>query len=121
MTANDVEYQLTPKGKHSRNSAEKSAQTWKYHFLPRMSLTHPDFKFSQWSTLFEQGNITLNLLWPFILNLKVSAYAQVFGALDYQKTPLPPPGMKVLAHVLLIDRHSFDPHVIKGFSVGVAM
>ena len=31
------------------------------------------------------------------------------------------PGMKVLAHVLPIDRRLFDPHAIKGFSVGVAI
>ena len=38
-----------------------------------------------------------------------------------KKTPLPPPGTKVLAHVLPIDHRSFDPHAIKGFSVCLAM
>ena len=38
-----------------------------------------------------------------------------------KKTQFPPPGIKVMDHVLPIDRSSFDPHAIKGFSVVVAM
>ena len=76
---------------------------------------------SKWFKLVEQGNITLNLLRPSRLNPKLSAYAQVFGALYDQKTPLNLPGMKLLAHVLPIDHRLFDPHAIKGFSVGVAI
>ena len=121
MTTNNVAYQLTPKVKHSRNSAEKVIQTWKDHFLSGMASTFPDFPFSQWCKLVEQGHINLNLLRPSRLNTKLSACAQVFGTLYYQRTLLPPPRMKVLAHVLPIDCLSFDPHVIKGFSVGVAM
>ena len=34
---------------------------------------------------------------------------------------MPPPGMELLAHVIPIDRRLFDPHVIKDFSVAVAM
>ena len=58
---------------------------------------------------------------PVTTNPIISAYDQVFGAFNDQKTSLPPPGMKVLAHVIPIDRRSFDPHEIKGLSVGVAM
>ena len=85
-----------------------------------MASTHPDFPFSKWWKLVEQVNITLNLLRPSRLNFKLSSYSQVFGAFDYQKSPLPPPDMKVMAHVLPIDRHLFNPHVIKGFYVGIA-
>ena len=86
-----------------------------------MESTHPYFPLSQWCKLIEQSNITLNLLRPSIINPKLSAYSQVFGNFDYQKTPLPLPGMKVLSHVLTIDRRSFYPHAIKGFYVGVVM
>jgi hypothetical protein len=121
MTNNDVEYQLTPKGKHSRNAAEVAIKIWKNHFLAGTATTSPDFPLAQWCKLVEQSNITLNLQRPSRINPKLSAYAQVFGAFDYQKTPMPPPGMKVLAHLLPQDRRSFDPHAIKGFSVGPAM
>ena len=103
MTDNDVVYQLTPKGKYSRNSSEKAIQNWIYHFLSGMASTQLDFPLSQWCKLVKQGNINLDLLYPSRINPKLSAYDQVFGAFDYQKTPLPPPGMKVLTHVLTID------------------
>ena len=86
-----------------------------------MASTHPDFPFSKWFKLVEQGIITLNVLRPSRLNPKLLAYAQVFGAFNYKKTPFLPPVMKVLAHVLPIDRRLFDPHEIKGFSKGVAI
>ncbi|GFH50519.1 hypothetical protein CTEN210_06995 [Chaetoceros tenuissimus] len=116
-----IEYQLTPAGKHSRNLAEKAIQTWKDHFIAGLSSTHPNFPVNQWCKLIEQANITLCLLRPSRINPQLSAYAQCFGVFDYQKTPLAPPGMKVLAHVLPKERQSFAPHVIKGFSVGPAM
>ena len=114
-------YKLTPKGKHSYNSSKKSIQTWKYHFLSGMAYNHPDFPLLQCWKLVEQGKTTLNLLRQSRLNTKLSAYAQVFGDFDRQKTPLPPPSMKVLAHVLPTYRRVFEPHEIKGFSVGVEM
>ena len=86
-----------------------------------MTSTCPDFLLSQWCKLIEQYDITLNLLHPSRLNPKLSAYAQVFGTFNYKKTPLPPPVMKVLAHVIPIDLLLFDPYAIKGFSVGIAM
>ena len=121
MTANDVEYQLTLKLKHSRSSSEKAIQAWKYHFLSGMESTHSDFPLSQWCKLVEQGNINLNLLCPPRLNPKLSAYAQVFGAFYYHRTIFPPPIMKLLTQVFPIYRRLFDPNAIKGFSVGVAM
>ena len=120
MTANNITYQLTPKGKHARNAAEKGIQTWKDHFLAGAASTNPEFPLNRWDRLVEQANITLNLMRPSRINPRLSSYAQIFGAFDYNKTPLPPPGMKVLAHVLPEDRRSFDPHAIKGFSIGPA-
>ena len=76
---------------------------------------------SQWCKIVEQGNITLNLLRPSRLNPKLSAYAQVLVAFDYQKTILPPPGMKLRPYVITINRHLFDMHVTKGLYVGIAM
>ena len=62
----------------------------------------PVLSISKWYKIVEQGNITLNLLHPSRLNPELSAYAQLFGAFNYQKNPLPPPDMKVLVHVLPI-------------------
>ena len=121
LDANNVKYQLTPSGKHSRNAAEKAIQIWKDHFISGLSSTHPDFPVTQWCKLVEHANITLNLLRSSRVNPALSAYAQIFGAFDYQATPLAPPGMKVLAHILPKDRKSFAAHAVKGYHVGPAM
>ena len=121
LADNNVKYQLTPSGKHSRNAAEKAIQIWKDHFIAGLSSTHPDFPVTQWCKLVDHANITLNLLRSSRVNPKLSAYAQIFGAFDYQSTPLAPPGMKVLAHVLPKDRKSFAAHAVKGYHVGPAM
>ena len=86
-----------------------------------MASTNPDFPLSHWYKLVEQGNITLKILRPSILNTKLSAYAQVFGAFDDKKTLLPSPGLKLLYHLLPIDCCLFGPHSIKGFSIDIAM
>ena len=43
INSNNVEYQLTPKVKHSFNSSKKAIQTWKDHFLSGMASYNPDF------------------------------------------------------------------------------
>jgi hypothetical protein len=37
MAEQQVEYQLTPRGKHAHNAAEKGIQSWKDHFLAEIS------------------------------------------------------------------------------------
>ena len=68
MAEQQVEYQLTPRGKHARNAAEKGIQIWKDHFLAGMATTNPKFPLSRWDKLVEQSNITLNLLRPSRVN-----------------------------------------------------
>ena len=121
MTNENIQYELTPAGKHGRNAAEKAIQTFKDHFIAGLSSTNPSFPIAHWDKLIPQANITLNLLRPSRLNPSLSAYHQIFGAFDYNKTPLAPPGMEVLAHLLPEDRRSFDPHAVKAYSVGPAM
>jgi hypothetical protein len=52
-----------------------------------------------WDNLVKQANITLNLLRASCLNPKLSAYAQLHGSFDFNRTPLAPPGTKVVIHV----------------------
>ena len=111
-------YQLTPKVKHSRNSSKNQFKPGKITFY-RTASTHPYFPLSQWCKKFEQSNINLSLLRPSRINPKLSAYAQVFGALVYQNKSFPPSGMKLMAHVLPINCCLFEPHTMKVFSVGI--
>jgi hypothetical protein len=116
-----IDYQLTPTGLHRRNAAEKAIQTFKNHLIAGLSTTNPSFPINLWDKLIPQANITLNLLRPSRINPRLSAYAQVFGAFDYNKTPLAPPGIAILCHIRPEKRQSWAPHALSGYYIGPAM
>ena len=67
------------------------------------------------------AEMTPNMLRPFRLNPKLSAYAQLSGTFDYNKTPLVSPGSKVLVYETPTSRKSLATHDIEGWYVGPAM
>ena len=62
--------------------------------------------------------MTLNILRPSQINPKLSAYNQVWGNFDFNKTPLAPPGCKVVVHESADKRDSFGYHGKEGFYYG---
>ena len=121
IDTNSIDYQLTPAGLHRRNKAERAIQTFKNHFISGLCSVDPTFPLHLWDKLLPQAIITLNLLRPSRINPKLSAYAQLHGHFDYNRTPLAPPGTKVLAYIRPEDRTSWAPHAREGFYVGPAM
>ena len=93
-----ISYQLVPPHIHRRNAAERAIRTFKNHFLAGLSSTDPTFPMYLWSALVPQAVLTLNLLRTSRINPNLSAYAQIWGQFDYNKTPLVPPGTKVILH-----------------------
>ena len=65
--------------------------------------------------------ISLNLLRGSRINPKLSAYAQIHGAFDFNRTPLAPPGTKVLVHEKPDVRASWGAHAVDGWYVGPAL
>lgn len=59
--------------------------------------------------------MTLNMLQPSQINSKLSAYNQVWGNFDYNKTPLAPPGCKVVVHKSVEQFDLFGKHEKIGF------
>ena len=57
------------------------------------------FPLHLWDKIISQAVITLNLLRPPRINPKLSAYAQLHGSFVHYRTPLAPPGIKLLVHV----------------------
>jgi hypothetical protein len=106
----DIDFQLVPPGMHRRNAAERAIRTWKNHFIAGLCSTDPNFPLYLWDTMVNQANITINLLRASRINPKLSAYAQIHGNFDFNRTPLAPPGTKVLIHVKPDKRKSWDPH-----------
>jgi Reverse transcriptase (RNA-dependent DNA polymerase) len=92
-----VQLELTPAHIHRRNAAERAIRTWKNHFLAGLASLNPRFPLRYWSYLLPQAELTLNLLRQSRLNPRLSAYAQLFGIFDYNRTPIAPPGCELIA------------------------
>jgi hypothetical protein len=65
--------------------------------------------------------MTLNMVRPSRLNSKLSAYNQLWGMFNFDKTPLAPPGCKVIVHERPQERGTWADHGIAGFYIGPAM
>jgi hypothetical protein len=117
----DIDFQLTPTGSHRCNSAERAIRTWKNHFIAILCSTDETFPLKLWDRLLEPTQITLNLLRNSRVNPQLSAYAQLFGPFDFNRTPLGPPGTRVLVHELPNKRGTWSPHAVYGFCTGPAM
>ena len=121
FTAEKVEYQIVPPHFHGHNSAKCAIQTFKNHFIAGLASTDPNFPLPNWCRLLPQAELTLNLLCPSRLNPKLSAYAQLEGAFDFNRTPLFPPGTRVIVHEKPTQRRTWAPHGVDGWYIGPAM
>ena len=92
-------------------------QTHKNHFTVGLSRTDPSFHHILWDTLIKQSNITINLLRNSLINLKLSAHAQIFGQFNYDSTPLAPPGCKCAIHEKPSDRGTCEIHSVKAYYI----
>ena len=93
---------------------QKSLHRWSSQHRPQLPLCN-------WCRLLQQAKLTLNLLRPSRLNPKLSAYAQLEGAFDFNRTPLAPPGTRVIAHEKPNQRRTWAPHGIDGWYIGPAL
>jgi hypothetical protein len=116
-----IDHQLAPPHLHRRNAAERAISTYKDHFIAGLSSTDKDYPLDLWDKLVAQSIITLNLLRRSRINPQLSAYAQVFGSFDFNRTPLAPPGTRVLVHEKPDVRQSWDPRAIDAWYIGPAM
>ena len=121
MEDEGVDFQLTPAGSHRRNACERAIRTFKNHMIACVCGTDPNFPLNLWDRLLPQVLLTLNLLRPSRLNPSLSAYHQVFGAFDFNRTPLAPPGTKVLVHEKPANRGTWAPHAVEAWYTGPAM
>jgi hypothetical protein len=121
MHANQVDFQLVPPGIHRRNAAERAIRTFKNHFIAGLCSVDKNFPIHLWDRLIPQAEITLNLLRGSRINPKLSAWAQVNGTFDFNRTPLGPPGCRVVAHEKPAKRKTWAPHGLDGWYVGPAL
>jgi hypothetical protein len=90
LTKQGIDYQLAPPHIHRRNNAEREIQTFKNHFIAGLCSVDPNFPLKLWDKLLPQATITLNILRKSKINPRMSAYAQLNGHFDFNRTPFPP-------------------------------
>ena len=116
-----VAFQLTPAGMHRRNTAERAIQTAKNYFVAGLCTVHPKFLLYLWdSKLIPQAELMLNMLRGSRTNPKLSAWDQVCGVFDYNRTPIGPPGTRVLVHEKSHQRGTWAPHGEDAWYIGPA-
>jgi hypothetical protein len=120
MRQNHIDFQLVPPYDHRQNAAERAIGIWKDHFVAGLASLDPNFPMHLWCRLIDQCTQTLNLLRPSRINPRLSAEAQLNGAFDYNKTPLAPPGTKVLIHETPNRRKTWAVHGVDGWYLGGA-
>jgi hypothetical protein len=65
--------------------------------------------------------MTVNFLGGSRINPKLSAWEQIHGCYDFNKTPIAPIGIKVLAHEKPDNRKTWAPHAFEAWYVGPAL
>jgi hypothetical protein len=98
MAGHQVDVQLAPPHVHRRNAAECAIRTFKNHFIAGLCSTDPAFPLHLWDWLVPQAIQTPNLLRASRRHPQLSSSAHLHGAFDFNRTPLAPPGIKVLIH-----------------------
>jgi hypothetical protein len=120
MAELNLQWQLTPAGIHRRSAAERGIHTFKNHLHAGLASTDDDFPLHLWCRLVHQAQLTLNLLHNSRLNPRLSAEAQLNGQFDYNKTPIAPPGIRVVIHEKSTKQGTWAPHGALGFYIGPA-
>ena len=120
-TVEQLEYQLVPPRDHRTNPCERAIQTFKNHFIAMLSGADPRFPTNCWDLLIPQANITLNLLRQSTMQPKLSAYAQIHGQFDFNKTPLAPAACQVKVYENKATRRSWAYHAKDAYYTRPAM
>ena len=116
-----ISFQRVPPKEHRANAAERAIRTFKNHFVSILCTVDSQFPLSEWDRLLPQATLTLNLLRSSRIHPSLSAHASMFGQFDYNRTPLAPPGTKIVAHVSAATRTSFGQHGKVGWYIGPSL
>jgi hypothetical protein len=121
MRSLDIKPRLVPPGNHRANIAEREMRTIKNQLISIVASCDPQFPARAIPLLFQQAEMTLNMLRQSRVTPAISAYEQLHGPYDFNRTPMAPPGTRA---VILDDpsvRASFAPHGTDAFYIGPAM
>ena len=90
--------QLAPSHSHRRNAAERAIRTFNNRFLAGLASVDNNFPIYLLCRMVKQEEITINLLRTSITNPMLLAYAQIFGKVYFNTTPMAPPETNMISH-----------------------
>jgi hypothetical protein len=79
------------------------------------------FPLTEWDRLLPQATLTLNLLRSSRIHPSLSAHASLFGNFDFNRTPIAPPGTKIVAHTSSETRTPYGEHGKVGWYIGPSL
>ena len=106
----NIKYQLVPPRNQILNNAERAIQTSKNHFIAGLCSVDKDFHLQLWDRLLQQETISINLIRQSRTLPHISAYTHIFGEFDFNRTPLSPPGTRIVIYNRPNDRAWWAPH-----------
>jgi hypothetical protein len=115
-----LDYQIASPGDHRLNHAERAIQTFKSKLISFREGVDPNFPKNCWDLLIAQTVLAMNLLQPSWVNPLISAYTQVHGEYDFNKTPIAPVGCTVIVHDRRNEQGSWDNHGSHSFYINRA-
>ena len=98
ITTTEIKYQLVPPSNQRANNFERAIQTSKNHFISVLCSVDKYSHLQFWDRLIQQATICLNFLRQSRTLPHLSAYTHIFGEFDYNRTPLYPPGTRIVIH-----------------------
>ena len=110
MRTTNVAWQQVDPNNHGVNAAERAIRTFKNSFLAGLSTVNIHFPIQLWCYLLIQAKLTLHLFHTLQLNPTISAYEQLEGAFNYNRTSLAPPGTKALIFKPPTRQAAWAPH-----------
>ena len=115
-----MKYQIAPRGNHRTIAIEQEIQTLKNHFQSVLYGCDPTFPKNQWGWVLLVAVLTLTMVRPSQINPAKSAYNQLWGNFDFNKTPLAPLGCLIAVHERAQERGTWTDHGVKGYFIGPA-
>ncbi len=104
IRSENINIQLVPPHNHQAKVAERAIATFKEHFIAALATVDQLCPLQLWDEFLPQVELTLNMLHFSCRNPKISANQEVYGAFDFNKTPLAPLGTKALIYDDLTSR-----------------
>ena len=105
---------------HKVNAAEPVVKTAKYHIIAHIATLDHQCPIKLWSRMLPQRQDTLNMILTSRNNNKLTAYKELNGKLDWNRTPIVLLGTRGMLFIHPDIHNTFAPHCNESFNMGRA-